>query len=187
MRRLRRQIRHAMRFGALSACPSLLLALLLAGCGVLDPVSSSRDNPTQAQVESELTCQCGCGLTVHSCNHLNCSSGEPLKVEIREQIQAGKTLPEILSHFEGKYGEVILSAPTQRGFNLAAWVVPFVMIGIGGVGVAFVLRGWRRSSDDSDDDPGDGKASGPDDESVTTDPSLRARLEEELEKFDRRN
>jgi hypothetical protein len=34
---------------------------------------------TQQAVEESLTCQCGCGLTVHSCNHIQCSSGEPIK------------------------------------------------------------------------------------------------------------
>ena len=185
MRELRRKLRQGTRTAVTGGRLPLVAALLaLAGCGALDPVSASRDNPTQAQVESELTCQCGCGLTVHSCNHLNCSSGEPIKVEIGEQIRAGRTLPEILSHFENKYGEVILSAPTQRGFNLAAWVVPFVMLGIGGVGVVVVLRGWRRSSGEPGGDSGPGGGEG---ESVTTDPGLRARLEEELEKFDHRS
>jgi len=90
---------------------AIALAFCLGGCEALNPVASDNKNPTQGQVESSLTCQCGCGLTVHSCNHLNCSSGEPLKVEIAGQIAKGSTLPEILSHFENKYGEIILSSP----------------------------------------------------------------------------
>jgi cytochrome c-type biogenesis protein CcmH len=163
----------------LLALSGALLLVFMAGCGVLDPIASDQKNPTQWQVESELTCQCGCGLTVHSCNHLSCSSGEPLKLEVSGQIATGKNLAEVLTHFEDKYGEVILSAPTQRGFNLVAWITPFVMIGLGGIGIALMLRGWRRG--------GDGDGGGSDaGEAVTTDPGLRARLEEELEKFDRR-
>lgn len=158
-----------------------LLLTLSAGCGVLGPVDSNQDNPTQWQVESELTCQCGCGLTVHSCNHLSCSSGEPLKREVAGQIATGGNLAEVLAHFENKYGEIILSVPTQRGFNLAAWIVPFVMLGLGGIGIAVMLRGWRRGKGPGDDDGGDAA------DAVTTDPGLRARLEEELEKFDRRS
>jgi len=82
-------------------------------------------NATQSDLEEGLTCQCGCGLTVHACNHLQCPSGIPLKQEIASQLALGKTREEILSYFSGKYGEKILSAPTTTGFNIVAWVMPF--------------------------------------------------------------
>ena len=37
---------------------------------------------TQSEVESRLACQCGCGLTVHTCDHLQCSFGVPVKDDI---------------------------------------------------------------------------------------------------------
>ena len=88
---------------ALHFFTSIVLALLLGGCEALNPVASDHQRPTQGQVESSLTCQCGCGLTVHSCNHLSCSSGEPLKLEVASQISEGRTLPQILSHFAVSY------------------------------------------------------------------------------------
>ena len=39
---------------------------------------------TTKEIEEALTCQCGCGLTVHSCNHLQCGSGIPLKQVAQE-------------------------------------------------------------------------------------------------------
>ena len=120
-----------------------LLVLLLLPIGW--PIGSLAESPTQTEVETALTCQCGCGLTVHSCNHLNCGSAIPLKKEIGEQIAMGRSLPEIERHFEEKYGEKILSAPTTRGFNLIAWVLPFALIGSGLVVGVVVLWGWRRS------------------------------------------
>lgn len=129
-----------MRTGA----PLFLLVILLSGVsGTLFVAPVRAEIPTQNEVESSLTCQCGCGLTVHSCNHVNCGSAIPLKKEIGEQIGEGRDLPEILSHFEEKYGEVVLSAPTTRGFNLAAWVMPFVILGLGGLVVGVVLWRWR--------------------------------------------
>ena len=53
-------------------------------------------NATQSEIEESLTCQCGCGLTVHSCNHVQCPSGIPLKEEIAAQLAAGKTRAEVL-------------------------------------------------------------------------------------------
>ena len=170
---MRSTVRLALRF-----CASLALIFLLGGCEALNPIASDNRLPTQGQVESSLTCQCGCGLTVHSCNHLSCSSGEPLNLEIASQIAEGRDLPQILSHFETKYGEIILSSPTSRGFNLAAWTVPFIMLGFGTLGVAYILWRWRRN------DRGPAGAGGT---SVKTDPELRARLEDELKKFDDRS
>lgn len=126
---------------------ALLLALLLASpLPLLGWSVACAATPTQNEVETALTCQCGCGLTVHSCNHVNCGSAIPLKKEIGEQIGDGRSLSEILSHFENKYGEVILSAPTTTGFNLAAWVMPFVVLGLGALMVGVVLWRWRGST-----------------------------------------
>ncbi|MEO6030091.1 MAG: cytochrome c-type biogenesis protein CcmH [Candidatus Binatia bacterium] len=101
-------------------------------------------NATQSQIEEALTCQCGCGLTVHSCNHVQCPSGIPLKAEIAEQLTAGKNSTEILTYFSTKYGEKILSAPTTTGFNLVAWVTPFAVV-LGAAAVIVVAsRRWRR-------------------------------------------
>ena len=155
-----------------------LLALLLLPIGWL--TGSLAESPTQSAVETALTCQCGCGLTVHSCNHLNCGSAIPLKKEIGEQIAMGRSLPEIERHFEKKYGEKILSAPTTRGFNLIAWVLPFALIGSGLVVGVVVLWGWRRS-DPTEEAP---SASGP---NTNEDPHLaemRAKLERELRERD---
>lgn len=101
--------------------------------------------PTFQELEESLTCQCGCGLTVHSCNHLQCPSAIPLRQEIREQMALGLDKEAILAHFESKYGEKILSAPTTRGFNLAAWTTPFVLVLLGTAFVVVTLRRWQRA------------------------------------------
>jgi cytochrome c-type biogenesis protein CcmH len=116
----------------------VLLVALLQGPAWAEPA------PSFQVLEESLTCQCGCGLTVHSCNHLQCPSALPLRQEIREQMALGKTQDEILDHFEQTYGEKILSAPTTRGFNLAAWITPFAILLLGGGVVVVTLRRWRR-------------------------------------------
>ena len=121
------------------AC-ALLLVLLSGGIGLGAPPVSFQD------VEESLTCQCGCGLTVHSCNHLQCPSAIPLREEIRAQMNEGKDKPAILGYFSDKYGEKILSSPTTVGFNLVAWVTPFAVIGLGGVFLGVTLKRWSRRS-----------------------------------------
>ena len=98
---------------------------------------------TTKEIEEALTCQCGCGLTVHSCNHLQCGSGIPLKNEVLTLVNRGLSRDEILVQFSTKYGEKILSSPTTEGFNLVAWVLPFIVIAVGAALVLNVLRRWR--------------------------------------------
>ncbi len=162
--------------------PALALVALLLPLGG-PAVAAEPTAATQSELETGLTCQCGCGLTVHSCNHVNCPSGIPLKAEIAEQLAAGGSREEILAWFEQKYGEKILSAPTMRGFNLAAWIVPFVVIGVGLLIVAFVLLRWRRQTTGMPDPA----ASLGREASELADPAVRARLDEALRRFDERS
>jgi cytochrome c-type biogenesis protein CcmH len=119
-------------------------ALLVAGLcflGVLGAAQAA-DPVSFQEVEESLTCQCGCGLTVHACNHLQCPSAIPLREEIRAQMDQGKSKDVIMAYFSDKYGEKILSSPTAAGFNLFAWITPFAMLGIAGVILAVVLMRW---------------------------------------------
>lgn len=118
-----------------------LLALAL----VLGAAAVEGKAPSFQELEESLTCQCGCGLTVHSCNHLQCPSAIPLRQEIREQMTLGLDKDAILAHFAEKYGEKILSSPTTTGFNLTAWVMPFVAVAAGVLVVLFTLARWRRA------------------------------------------
>jgi cytochrome c-type biogenesis protein CcmH len=129
-------------------------------------------NATQSEIEEALTCQCGCGLTVHNCNHLQCPSGIPLKAEIADQLAAGKTRPEVLSYFAGKYGEKILSAPTTTGFNVVAWIMPFAVVFLAALLIIVLTRRWRRP------------AAVPTAAPSPTDPAWRARLDADLDRYD---
>ena len=57
-------------------------------------------------------------------------------------LESGLTVDQIVRQQVEKYGETILSAPSKKGFNLTAWVIPFGAIMIGGVGLRRLLNGW---------------------------------------------
>jgi cytochrome c-type biogenesis protein CcmH/NrfF len=120
--------------------------------------------PSQQDVEEALTCQCGCGLTVHSCNHLQCGSAEPIKKEIAERLARGEDKETIVAAFRTRFGEKVLSAPTFRGFNWLAWLTPFA-----------VIRRWVRAP----------RAPATAATSAVTDDPLRRRLARELADLDR--
>lgn len=152
----------------------LALLVLLVGSAAL-----AAGAPTFQEVEESLTCQCGCGLTVHSCNHLQCPSALPLRQEIREQMGLGLDKEQVLAHFEQKYGEKILSSPTARGFNLTAWMMPFVILALGSALVVFTLLRWRRAGGSRARSP---VAAVPNPGEMT---AHERTLERELERFDR--
>jgi cytochrome c-type biogenesis protein CcmH len=137
------------------------------------PSSAGAAAVTTKEIEEALTCQCGCGLTVHSCNHLQCGSAIPLKQEVLTLVTQDLGRDEILLRFRGKYGEKILSAPTTEGFNLTAWVLPFVMLAGGIALVAATLVRWRAARD-----PAPAPAAAP----ATISDADRRRLEAELAK-----
>ena len=82
-----------------------------------------------------------------------------------------------MQSFVAEYGEVVLAAPTKKGFNLTAWVLPFVMLVVGGGVVRAVIRRWSR--------PEARMASGPDRPSTAEDAEYQARVERELKDLDR--
>ena len=98
---------------------------------------------TNQALEGALTCQCSCGLTVHSCNHLQCGFAIPSKEQIAEQIKEGASREQILKSFVAKYGEKVLSSPTTTGFNLVAWTMPFIVLFLGVLGIVIVIRRWK--------------------------------------------
>ena len=159
----------------LIACAALAILTLL-GC-------SSDETPNTAKaIEERLTCQCGCGLTVHTCNHLQCSFGVPVKKDVAASLAAGQTGEQILARYVSQYGEKILSSPTHRGFNLLAWYGPYVAILVSGVALIVMLRRWRRTNEA----PQPGRASRrADDPDAPLSESQRARLERELDRSGR--
>jgi cytochrome c-type biogenesis protein CcmH len=154
------------RVSTMRAAAALLLALACA-----PPLAAAA--ATQQGVEEALTCQCGCGLTVHSCNHLNCGSGEPMKAEIRERLGRGESTQQILDAFKGRYGEKVLSSPTFQGLNWFAWLTPFAAVLAGATALVITIRRRVRTT---------AAVAAP---ARSGDTALRARLARELDDLDR--
>ena len=70
-----------------------------------------------------------------------------LATEVKEEISAmldeGNNPGKITATLVTKYGERILIKPTTEGFNLLAWIGPFIMIAIGFVVVGVWLYRFR--------------------------------------------
>jgi cytochrome c-type biogenesis protein CcmH/NrfF len=91
-----------------------------------------------------LVCQCGCNEQLTVCAMQNCHSATPMRAEIREKLQAGMGIEKIVEAFVAQYGKKVLSAPTMKGFDLTAWIMPFLIFALGLVAVAWIVRRMTR-------------------------------------------
>ena len=66
-----------------------------------------------------------------------------MMAEIAAELDEGKSDDSIISHFAEKYGLSVLSAPPASGFNLTAWIVPFVALLFGAGLVVYFVRQFR--------------------------------------------
>jgi cytochrome c-type biogenesis protein CcmH len=156
--------------------PAVLAGLAIIAVLVTAGAVTALGATTQQEVEESLTCQCGCGLTVHACNHLQCGSGEPMKKEIAERLAKGEGKEQILAAFTQRYGEKVLSSPTMKGFNWLAWVTPFAAVLVAGTILTVRVRGRTRATEVAAPPPPPPTAASDD---------LRAKLERELDDLDR--
>ena len=63
--------------------------------------------------------------------------------EIAKELDEGDSDDSIVSHFAEKYGLTVLSSPPAAGFNLTAWLAPFLALGIGALLVIYFVRQFR--------------------------------------------
>ena len=76
---------------------------------------------TSSEIEAELMCDCGCGDVLVNCT---CERSEEMRAIITGMINEGQSKTQILATFVSQFGEVILSSPPRKGFNLVAYSVP---------------------------------------------------------------
>lgn len=97
---------------------------------------------TYYDVAGEFMCTCGCNNVLKNCENMQCSTKEEMKKVIGGMIKDGKTKDEIVANVRVKYSDKILSAPPREGFNLVAYIAPYVLVMAGLLMVSLVVRTW---------------------------------------------
>lgn len=88
---------------------------------------------TVGEITNNFACTCGCNMVVSACEgSMTCDAAKNITAEVDQLINQGNTKGEIVQYFTKKYGERILAAPTKKGFNLTAWILPFIALLLGG-------------------------------------------------------
>lgn len=146
--------------------PLLLAVLALA---LAAPAVASDRHPTLGELEGEVMCP--------TCKTTLDQSTAPIADRIRQfisaRIAAGDTKSEIKQKLVDQFGPAVLAEPSKRGFNLLAWVLPFVGIGLAAAALGALAWRWTRSRE-----PAEPVAGAP------LDPELDRRVDEELARFE---
>ena len=98
-------------------------------------------DPNVRRVGEKLACLCGgCKNSVGSCPMLGCHYATPKREQIRKSLAEGKTDQQVVDEMVKEQGLQALVTPPAEGFNVLAWVMPFVMIGLGLLAIGFFIR-----------------------------------------------
>jgi cytochrome c-type biogenesis protein CcmH len=103
------------------------------------PAAAQEKEEIARRIEGELMAPCCWAEPVSQ--HLS-PIAEEMRREIRAMLSVGKTEQEILDIYVARYGERILTTPPARGFNLLAYIMPWVLAVVGVVAVVVVLKRW---------------------------------------------
>lgn len=159
--------------------PSIILRFLLLSFILFLNSSPEASGTTIGEITQALTCTCGCNMVVGACEGaMECSSARAITEEVTRLVSKGKSRDQIIKYFVEKYGEKILSAPTKKGFNLTAWILPFLSIVLGG-GLLYLFLSkcltYKRTKTDHKDNS---------DDMLNIDKQYMERINNELKEYD---
>jgi cytochrome c-type biogenesis protein CcmH len=115
----------------------LLCAAVFAFVGAGDPATRFND------IGHQMMCICGCNQILLECNHVGCPSSDGMRNELMAAVSRGDSDSLVEQSFVQKYGPTVLAAPTTKGFDRAAYIVPFVALFFGFGLVVLIVRGWK--------------------------------------------
>jgi cytochrome c-type biogenesis protein CcmH len=148
-----------------------LLAVLAVALALAAPALASEQHPTLAELETEIICPV---CNPETLDQSNSPIAQRMKEFIKLRIAAGDTKGEIKAKLVANFGERILAAPPKKGFNLLAWVLPFVGIGAGALVLAALAWRWSRTRPRGE----------PEEAAAPLDPELERRVDDALARFD---
>src|SRR5580692_5571816 len=95
------------------------------------------------EIGHQLMCICSCGQILLECNHVGCPDSDGMRNELMAAVSRGDSDSLVEQAFVQKYGPTVLAAPTAKGFDRAAYIVPFVALFLGFGMIVLVIRVWK--------------------------------------------
>jgi len=115
----------------------VLCAVVFAFIGAGDPATRF------SEIGHQMMCICGCGQVLLECNHVGCPASDGMRNELMAAVSRGDSDSLVEQAFVQKYGPIVLAAPTTKGFDRAAYIVPPVLLLLGFGLIVLVIRSWK--------------------------------------------
>jgi cytochrome c-type biogenesis protein CcmH len=115
----------------------LLSAAIFALLGAGDPATRF------TEIGHQMMCICGCNQILLECNHVGCPASDGMRNELMAAVSRGDSDSLVEQSFVQKYGPTVLAAPTSKGFDSAAYIIPFVALFFGFGLIVLVIRAWK--------------------------------------------
>ncbi len=129
-------------------------------------------NALEQRLRDEIGCTCG-GCAHEPISKCTCSQAEQMRATLHDEVASGKTHDQIVADLVQQWGgQQFLSAPIDRGFNRLAWLFPYLLGGVGIVGIGFVAMKWSKH-------PAEAQA-----DAASEDTAMNERLDDELRNLD---
>ncbi len=74
----------------------------------------------------------------------NSEFAQTIKLVVKEKILKGETEEKIYSYLVDKYGEWIFYKPSIKKSNLALWLIPYLVIFLGGFIILMIVKKRRK-------------------------------------------
>ncbi len=115
----------------------VLIAAVFALVGAGDPATRF------TEIGHQMMCICGCGQILLECNHVGCPASDGMRNELMAAVSRGDSDSLVEQSFVQKYGPTVLAAPTTKGFDRAAYIIPFAALFFGFGLVALIVMAWK--------------------------------------------
>ena len=147
-----------------------MIRLLALAAALLVFATGAAPQASLPDIEDEVMCvECGTALNVSTS-----VVADRERAFIRRQIALGKDKQEVKDALVEEFGPGVLADPPSSGFDLAAYLVPILLVLVAIAGIAVAARRWRHQAGPP---PAAGEPLGEEDE---------RRLDAELAAYDRR-
>lgn len=105
----------------------------------------------------KIMCTCSCGQMLLKCNHVGCPNSAKMIAQLHDELGDGrsgdavgaakaesKSDEDVLNFFRTEWGVTAVVEPSQHGFELLAWILPFVGLITGTILLVIVVMKWKR-------------------------------------------
>ena len=131
-----------------------LLKALLLPCALILLMGADNQEARFQNLGGKIMCTCSCSQMLLKCNHVGCPNSARMIGQLHDQLGDGrpgapaaatsKSDEDVLNFFRTEWGVTAVVEPSQHGFELLAWILPFVGLIAGTILLMIVVTKWKR-------------------------------------------